>query len=466
MQWRDDELLSDDVRNMLCGPGAPFEIVEEEVLGEQLRVFAQRPRSMREVMRRARPRSTATRRTSCSRDETVTYARAAAVASRRTPRCSPRTYGVGKGDRVAIASANTRRVHAHRAGPASFIGRDRHRAQRLVDRARARVRRGAHPAEGAVRRRAAPRSASPRWARSRRLPDGLRGKSSRRKVAARGEAPLPDTPTRRGRPGHHPVHERHDRAAEGRDAVAPQHHRTSRYSIGLRAHRERDARERRERPRRRWRPPASLCGAPFFHISGTAPLLMSGPFFGSRDRVPAAGPVGPGDAPRAHREAPHRRLVGRAHAVLAAARAPRLRLATTSRASRCVSSGGAPFPPELIRLLQETSARRRVCATATARARRWARARCRRARSWSTIPTRSGTPPPAIDVQIRDDDGNVLGEGEVGEICIRAARRVPRVLGQPRGDRRRRCGRAAGTAPATSGASTTACCSSRAACAT
>jgi hypothetical protein len=38
MRWYDDELLPDDVRTMLCGPGAPFEIVEEDVLGETMRV--------------------------------------------------------------------------------------------------------------------------------------------------------------------------------------------------------------------------------------------------------------------------------------------------------------------------------------------------------------------------------------------------------------------------------------------
>ena len=81
-------------------------------------------------------------------------------------------------------------------------------------------------------------------------------------------------------------------------------------------------------------------------------------------------------------------------------------------------------------------------------------------------PDAVGAPTPAIDIQIRDDDGTVLGEGEVGEICIRAARRVPRLLGQPGRDRRGVRPRTAGTAPATSAASTTACCSSRAACAT
>jgi len=50
--------LSDDPRLValldttarITGPGMPFEIVEEDVLGERLPVFANRPRSMREIL--------------------------------------------------------------------------------------------------------------------------------------------------------------------------------------------------------------------------------------------------------------------------------------------------------------------------------------------------------------------------------------------------------------------------------
>ena len=71
-----------------------------------------------------------------------------------------------------------------------------------------------------------------------------------------------------------------------------------------------------------------------------------------------------------------------------------------------------------------------------------------------------------IEVQVRDDDGQrALDEGEVGEICIHGGSacssgtgttptRRPKVLVR----------RAAGTTPATTGASRTACSASRAAC--
>ena len=148
MRWHDDELLPDDVRNMLCGPGAPFELVEEDVLGETLRVFAQRPRNMREVLLSAAEKHGDSPYLVFG-DETVTYkelpGRVASYAA-----VLAEEYGVGKGDRVAIAEREHRRVRAHHLG-LHRDGRGRHRLERLVDRSRAGVRRGAHPAEGADR---------------------------------------------------------------------------------------------------------------------------------------------------------------------------------------------------------------------------------------------------------------------------------------------------------------------------
>src|SRR5215212_1055701 len=39
-----------DTTARITGPGMPFEIVEEDVLGERLPVFANRPHSMREIL--------------------------------------------------------------------------------------------------------------------------------------------------------------------------------------------------------------------------------------------------------------------------------------------------------------------------------------------------------------------------------------------------------------------------------
>jgi acyl-CoA synthetase (AMP-forming)/AMP-acid ligase II len=84
-----------------------------------------------------------------------------------------------------------------------------------------------------------------------------------------------------------------------------------------------------------------------------------------------------------------------------------------------ISSGGAPFPPELIRLLQErfpgVNVSQGYGASETMGA---------GTISYGPLmehhPDAVGRATPAIDIQIRDDDGNVLGENEIGEICMRA----------------------------------------------
>lgn len=91
----------------LLAPGAPFELAEEEVLGERVRVFAHRARSLRDVLLRAREFAGAEymvfcdaegeRRYTFGEHEKLVRSAAAAFADR---------FGVGPGDRVAILAAN------------------------------------------------------------------------------------------------------------------------------------------------------------------------------------------------------------------------------------------------------------------------------------------------------------------------------------------------------------------------
>jgi len=91
----------------LLAPGAPFEIGEGEVLGERVRVFVNRPRSLRDMLLRAREfgdaeylvfRDGDSERRYTFRDHEQLVASAAAAFSDR--------FGVGPGDRVAILAAN------------------------------------------------------------------------------------------------------------------------------------------------------------------------------------------------------------------------------------------------------------------------------------------------------------------------------------------------------------------------
>jgi len=95
------------VEARLLAPGAPFELMEEEVLGERVRVFAHRARSLRELLVRAREFASAEymvfrdgereRRYTFGAHERLVASAAAAFADR---------FGIGPGDRVAILAAN------------------------------------------------------------------------------------------------------------------------------------------------------------------------------------------------------------------------------------------------------------------------------------------------------------------------------------------------------------------------
>jgi acyl-CoA synthetase (AMP-forming)/AMP-acid ligase II len=96
-----------EVEAQLLAPGAPFELTEEEVLGERVRVFANRARSLRDVLLRGRELTDAEylvfreggrdRRYTFGDHEKLVASAAAALSDR---------FGVGPGDRVAILAAN------------------------------------------------------------------------------------------------------------------------------------------------------------------------------------------------------------------------------------------------------------------------------------------------------------------------------------------------------------------------
>ncbi len=88
----------------LIGPGHAFEVAEEMVLGERMRVFAKRPRSLREVLTSGAARGDA----DCyvfGDGTRISFAdmprQAASVAAGLAER-----YGIRPGDRVAICAAN------------------------------------------------------------------------------------------------------------------------------------------------------------------------------------------------------------------------------------------------------------------------------------------------------------------------------------------------------------------------
>jgi long-chain acyl-CoA synthetase len=88
----------------VTGPGSPFEVVEEEVLGERLPVFRHRQRSLRELLVGSTERHREAGYITID-GVTLTYGEHLdAVAS--TAQALRERYGIGTGDRVAILAAN------------------------------------------------------------------------------------------------------------------------------------------------------------------------------------------------------------------------------------------------------------------------------------------------------------------------------------------------------------------------
>ncbi len=213
LRWHDEDRLTPEQSAALSGPGAPFERTTENVLGADVEVFVQRPRSLVEVLRNSAEqfgdRPYLVFPDLGSGGETVTFAevpeRAGAIAAVLADE-----YGIGKGDRVAFASANSLEyalaqlavvslgaiivgLNGWWTGPELAYGMELTTPKVLFgDEARL-----ARLADVGITGTEMPEDHEPRRAARRRH--------------------------RRGRPVHDPLHLGDDRSPEGRDADASQH---------------------------------------------------------------------------------------------------------------------------------------------------------------------------------------------------------------------------------------------------
>jgi acyl-CoA synthetase (AMP-forming)/AMP-acid ligase II len=412
MRWRDDELLDDETRAMLCGPGAPYELVEQEVLGEPLRVFVQRLHNLRDVAVRAAEEH-ADSPYLIFPDDTVTFAqlleRVGAYAA-----VLVEEYGVAKGDRVAVASANT--IEYALTEWACLVSGSVIAGLNGWWTA-AELAYGVEVTKPKVVFGDAPRLARLREAGIELDVPVVEWSELAALVARRGAAPLPGTPIDED----DPAIILFTSGTTGRPKGATISHRnvihfalssgfrgaTSMFLAGPGG------------PPSFQASPVSLCGTPFFHISGTAPLLMTGPFYGA---AVVFMPPGRWD-PTTHLE-----LTAR-HRVASWSGVPTMYWRLLDHPDfdsydltcvRAVGSGGAPFPPELIRLLQE-----RFPGVGVTNGYGASETMGSGTLSFGPImqhhPDAVGRATPAIDIQIRDEEGNPLDEGDVGEICIRSA---------------------------------------------
>lgn len=98
-----DRQTREEIRLELTGPGGPFEIVGEDVLGEPMQVFKNRPRSLRELLSMTAARAEA--EYLVHGDRRISYAEHLRLVA-STARALQECYGIRPGDRVAILAAN------------------------------------------------------------------------------------------------------------------------------------------------------------------------------------------------------------------------------------------------------------------------------------------------------------------------------------------------------------------------
>jgi acyl-CoA synthetase (AMP-forming)/AMP-acid ligase II len=105
LRWQGGDLLPPDVRTSLLGRGAPFELVTEDVLGRPRTVFATRPPNLRSLLDEAVERAPeGTFLVDGERSWTFARAREEIDA---IARALVDGHGIRPGDRVAIAAANS-----------------------------------------------------------------------------------------------------------------------------------------------------------------------------------------------------------------------------------------------------------------------------------------------------------------------------------------------------------------------
>jgi acyl-CoA synthetase (AMP-forming)/AMP-acid ligase II len=423
LDWVVGDLLPADVRAALIGPGAPFEMVVEPVLGHPVPVFARRPPHLRALLDEAVAASpTAPFLVAGERRWTFAEARADVDALAALLRDR---YGIAKGDRVAIVSANSPEYglvmwatvsigaivtslngwwtgpelrHGVELTTPALVTGDERRLARLAE-----VTAGDGPAVGGPvvaldELVAAARSAASVVTPTAR-PSG--------EVDEDDPAVILFTSGTTGRPKAATLSHRNVvnfacvnrlNAAIGA-ALAPPDSPAAAAATGAQ--------------------PASILASPMFHVSGMLGILMSGPVFGMKLVFPPPGRWDAGD---------HMDLTEQ-HAVSTWSGVPTqywrvLRHPDFApgrlRSLRTMGSGGAPFPAELVRALTQALPWVHL-GNGYGMSETVGLGTLIGGPAMVATPEAVGPAQPGAAIEVRDPSGRPLPEGEVGEIHIRHA---------------------------------------------
>jgi acyl-CoA synthetase (AMP-forming)/AMP-acid ligase II len=402
LRYHDDELLTAEQRTALRGPGAPFETRIEKVLGADCEVFVQRPRSLVEVLHQSATQF-GDRPYLVFPEGTVTFAELPGVVGAMATLLREE-YGVGPGDRVAFASANSLGYAiaewATAALDAIIVGLNGWWT-------------GAELAFGVDLSQ--PKVVFTDEARAERMSEV--GAVSTPMPMEVGTADLPDVAIDED----DPLLIMFTSGTTGRPKGATMTHRNLIHmgSALMYGRAVSMLVNRVPPPAPDAPPPASICATPFFHISGTAPLFGTGGRFGSTLVFPPAGRWDP---------EVHLRLTAE-HRVNSWSGVPTQFWRMLEHPDfesfdlsclTLVSSGGAPFPPELMRVLNEKIPTAALSNGYGMTESMGAGTLLSGAR-YHTHRESVGAPYPTLEIQIRDDDRNELPDGEVGEICLHGA---------------------------------------------